>query len=441
MAYQYLTFAQLRTELLNRLEDYTGIYWVSAEANLYLQEALRTWQAMTRFWRDRMVFNTMAATAWYDLTAQNNTKIPYTLEDSDLLSVMLYHLIEPQLSGGSYLGSSMFTLADFTKAMERRRNQFLAETGMVTAWNAPVPGPTPPQSRLSLADSVIDIRRAAWIDQNGNYTTLWKSDEWAAESFARGWETRPLNPPQAYSSTATPPITLQLIPPPAGTGNVELITVSSGTALNPSSGVLLGVPDDFAWVVKWGALADLLGREGESKDLQRAEYCEARWNEGIALARMFSSVVVAYINGVETYPETVASLDAYRASWQNGSGKPDTLAMMSWNLMATSPVPDTGPYSIGLDVVRNCPVPVLDTDNVQLGREDLDAILDYAQHLAAFKQGGEEFQGSIQKYKNFVHLAQVRNERLKAAIPFYEPLQDRTTIQERESPRREEISA
>jgi len=403
------------------------------------------WNALTRFWRDRMTFNTAAPTvpptAWMDLTQQAGSLLTYNVKDSDLVSLMLYHLVEPQLNAGLYVGSDMFVLADFTKALERRRNQFLLETGMVTT-AAVVNGPAPSAGRLVLPDSVMDVRRAAWIDANGVFTTLWRSDEWAAEAFKNRWETSPSNPPQAYSTAVEPPVTLQLIPGNSDVGQVELVTVSSGASLNPTAGVLLGVPDDFAWVVKWGALADLLGREGQSKDTERAQYCEFRWKEGVALARIFTSVMAGYINGVEAFVGPVRSLDTYRAGWQNQTpAKPDTLTAMSWNLLAASPIPDAGAYSIMLDVVKNTPVPVNPTDQIQLGREELDVILDYAEHLAAFKQAGKEFMDSAPKYQNMIALAQLRNERLKKGIPFYTPLMSRATVQEREDPRREPVEA
>jgi hypothetical protein len=114
---------------------------------------------------------------------------------------------------------------------------------------------------------------------------------------------------------------------------------------------------------------------------------------------------------------------------------------MSWNLVAINPTDVNGPYSVQLDVVKNAPVPILLTDQIQIGREEVDAILSYAQHLAAFKQAGQEFVESFPLYQRMMELAQVRNARLRAAVPFYDPLSDRALVQERESSRREPIGA
>jgi hypothetical protein len=436
MGYSFLTFAQMKVQLAERQEDASNIYWKDAENALYLQEALRTWQSLTHCWRDTMNFPTVPNQAWYDLTAQSGTLIPFTQKDSDLISVMLYQLIEPQLAAGVYVGTDMFTLDDFTQAMQRRRDQFLLETGMITKRSV-MNLPSPPISRVPLADTIMDVRRVAFIDPAGLYTTLWKTDEWRASAYKTGWENAPQSPPSAFSIAGVPPITLKIIPPGANPGTAELVTISAGAALDPSTGVLLGIPDDFVWVLRFGAMADLLSREGQSKDPQRADYCEQRWNEGIQIARATSSILTAYVNGVATFPTAVHALSTYRPGWQNQVGKPpDTVASMSWNLLALSDVPDTGPYSVTVEVMENAPVPVNNSDPVQVSREELDVILDYAQHLAAFKQGGAEFVATLPLYKNFVELALVRNERLKAAIPYFDILESRSTVQEKESPRR-----
>jgi hypothetical protein len=34
-------------------------------------------------------------------------------------------------------------------------------------------------------------------------------------------------------------------------------------------------------------MADMLSKEGEAQDPQRAEYCESRFSEGVELAKLF----------------------------------------------------------------------------------------------------------------------------------------------------------
>jgi len=432
VSYGYLTLAEAQTELAGRLGDPKSIFWTTAELTLCIREALRYWNATTMAWKTRFTFNTTTDESWYDLTAGIVTPIPFDVTDSEVLSFLLYNLIEPQLSGGNYVGTDMFSLDDFTQAMQRRRDQFLLETGMVTSQSV-ISLPPPPQNRVTLADTVIDVKRMAFIDDNGVYSTLWRTDEWAAQAFQNNWNLKPQTP-NGFSIAAVAPLVLSIIPPPSVHGTAELVTVNSGAALNPAAGVSLGIPDDFAWVVRMGALADLLNRDGQARDAKRAEYAQARWTEGIALAKIFNSVVNAYINGVQVVPQSVRSFSTYRAGWQNEApGAPNAIGVMSWNLVAIASQPDAGPYSLLFDLVQNAPVPVIAGDFLQVGREDLDVILDYAQHLASFKSGGDEFMDTVPLYQNTVGAAKARNDRLRLEIPFYDSLSDRATRQAAEA--------
>jgi hypothetical protein len=178
-------------------------------------------------------------------------------------------------------------------------------------------------------------------------------------------------------------------------------------------------------VVKWGALAELLGQEGEGQDLGRAAYCEARYQQGVELTRISPSVAQAAIGDVTLIPQAIVDWDSLIPSWQNGTGIVRDLAFAGYNLMATRSVPD-GAYGISLDVIRNAPVPSAEGDFIQVGRENLGAILDLAQHLAAFKQGGAEFTESAHLYQNFMEAAGIYNERLRSTSFYLATIQGQT---------------
>ena len=640
-SYTYLTKAQMRQALAARLDDPAMVYWVSAELDLYNAEALRTWQSETRYWRDTFSFNTRPLSApvnaFYDLTQVSNTLIPFTLKDTDLESQMCYNLIEKQPSAGVWQGTDQFTIYDLTQALQRRRDQFLVETGMVLTRQL-VSGIIPPIGSVALDDSVIDLRHSAWLDAlSGQWSTMWKSDEYREQALNFNWYTSP-GIPTGASMTVQPPVRLQLLPPPLNPGELETLTVNAGAALDPTVGVLLGIPDDFTWVIKFGALADLLGQDGQARDPARAAYCESRWQEGIIAARAYTSVELAFINGSQVPVSSLFDLDTMQPGWQNSVGAQQIFALAGWNMLAISsplntnvvlnslfednfqrpnedPLSDGGKWatvpgtdtlrafnnvcqesgflilnygtalytgvlpqdqfgqftlgtvddsagtglsfdifvrsdsgnvnlygfdiettsaqvpatvykangasiqtlatldpsvvavpgdtwtlaavgagpvtlylfrngtlvqtvvdngppilggsagpamtgdeistahgtltdwqcggasvtsSITVDVVRNAPVPIADGDFVQLGREELDAVLDYAAHLACFKMGGAEFQATMRGLANFRRLALVRNERLAAAVrSAAQPLWDKGWREERQRLRRE----
>lgn len=450
MPYAYLNLSDLLTQLSERLDDSNNVFWSTAELTIYIQEAMRTWQGLSGYWRGRMTFDTAGSTPFYDLTQQVGSLIPFTLKDSDLASEILYHLLEKQLSAGTYVGTDMFVLDDITKAMQRRRNQFLVETGMVLT-SSTINSGTPPVSRVSLADNVIDVRRVCLIEPQGPYGVgaygvgpyggtsikipLWRTNEFGAQSFSPGWGTSPTDPTTGYSVAVTPPITIALIPPQLNPSQLELITLNAGADLNPANGVLLGIPDNFAWVVKFGALADLLSKAGQAQDLTRAKYCEQRWKEGIQIARIHTSAVWGAIDGVETFIGSIEGFDAFNPTWEASVAPPTELALGSWNLLAASPVPD-GAHSVRLDVVQNAPVPVNLKDQVQIGREELDVLLDYGEHLASFKIGGAEFLDTSYLYDNMLRLAGVYNERLIANVDYSQPMSNRAIREEVLRPRR-----
>ena len=440
MPYVTTTYGAFKQALATRLGDPSNTYWSYAELGVHAAEAIRTWQSFTRYWRNTFTFDTAAPASplnpFYDLTQQANTLVPYTQTDVSLLSSMCYALIEAQMSGATWNGTDMFTTADLVGALQRRRDQFLVETGMVLTRQL-VAGPAPPISRLPLPQAVIDVRRGAWIDAiSGNVSLVWKNDEWRAQALRYDWATS-TGIPTGMSVAVTPPVSAQLMPPPAAPGTLELLSVNSGAPLNPATGVLLGIPDDFAWVVRWGALADLLGQDGQSRDPARAAYCEQRWQEGILAAKAYTNIETSYVNGVQYPVSSLFDFDTMFPGWENAAASvPTSVLVAGWNLVAVVPIPSTTPESVQVDIVQNAPIPASDAAFLQLGQEELDALLDYAQHLATFKQGGAEFKATMRAYANFKRLALVRNLRLAAALRSgAQPLFDKGWREERQRTR------
>jgi hypothetical protein len=112
-------------------------------------------------------------------------------------------------------------------------------------------------------------------------------------------------------------------------------------------------------------------------------------------------------------------LDAGAVDWQNGTGTPSYLALAGWSMAALYPVPDAlASYSLTLDVVRKAPLPVNDAAYVQVGREQIDMILDYAEHLALFKVAGAEWQVTQRQADNFLLQALTYNQRLAASARY-----------------------
>ena len=420
--YTYLTYLQVRQALAQRLGDVSNTFWLDAELKLYVLEALRTWNAYATYWRDRGTFNTAAATPFYDVTVQMSSILGMTVTDRALITDLQYALMEATSNGSTWPGTDQFTFTAVQNAIQRRRDQFLLETAAVlTHSNINVP-PTP-IGRVPLSDTILEVRRAAWIslDSNGNPSTAYplvRADELQFDYGASTWDTDP-DTPSWYSTIVAPPLTVQLSPVPLDKGTLDLLTINAGADLDPATAAtVLGIPDDFAWVVKYGALADLLGQDGQARDPDRATYCESRWTEGLELARISPSVILASLQGINNLMDDLWSLDRAIPDWQSASSVPSVIATAGRNILAVGIMPDAGPYSITCDVVRNAPIPVNDSDSIQLGRSEVDVVLDYAEHLAAFKMGGAEWKATNRAAVNMTRAAAQYNDRLNASALF-----------------------
>lgn len=409
MPYTTITFAQAKSALALRLDDPTNVHWSDTELGLYLTESLRTWNVGAAYYRDRAVFPTAAAQPWYDLGAVAPSQFARTVTDQSLFQLIEYHLYEPPTT--PYSGSEQFTQADIAQALQRRLNQFLLETSCVLD-HSTISGAFT-GGRINLPQDVLEVRRLSFLDTNGQFTHLWREDERNLSAYLPGWSGTP-SLPLAYSLSVTPPVSIQLAPPPSLGGVLDAITVRAGPALDPNSGVALNVPNDFAWVIKWGALADLLGRDGPAFDPSRSAYCQERWDSGIQLVRLSTTCMTAYIDGQQIQPDSAFDLDTAYSGWENNPpSTPFFFGQAGLNLIALANPPD-GVHSVQIDALVNFPVPVADGDFLQIGREFYDVILDYSEHLAAFKMGGAEFEATAQHYQRIVALAMQQNARWRA---------------------------
>lgn len=408
------------TQLSTRLGDPGQVFWPPAELTDLIWDALRTWQVYAGAYRIRDTVDLTAGTGFYDLATLFPSSWTVTLTDQALINVICDALVEPRPVWTTiptpWAGSAQFTLDGITQAIQRRRDQFLVETGLVLT-HRQQPVASPPIGREVLPQRVAAVRRVHWIDTTATQapSPCYRIDPGAANSFQVGWSLTP-STPRTWSVLETPPLQLQLVPPPIDAGTIDLLTIETGPILTPASGAtILGIPDDWVWVIRWGALADLLTQTGIARDAARAQYCEGRWSDGIALARHAVSVLDAQINGVPVSTiDSVADWDRFWPAWLV-PGAPSGVALAGPNLLAVGPIPDSnGPYSLTVDLLGAIPIPVLPGDYLPVGGETLDVVLDYAAHLGAFKQGGQEFQVSIAQYQRFVAAARREQSRIRA---------------------------
>ena len=294
-AFTYETWLSLRNQLANRLHDPDKIFWTDCELKIYLTEAFRTFSFLTAYWRAQGSFYLTPGVSFYDITQELPRLLDRTVVDRDLISTIEYHFQEDPTTDwpSGWTGTAMFTMDDIAHALQKRRNQFLAETGVLVTRTVGSSG-LPSGGRISLADDVLDVRRLAWTNIDGTINNLWRTDEQELTSFTQTWTTPAVQDPTDYSVMSPPPITVQLSPAPSNPATMDLLTISAGEDFTPTTvATLVGVPDDMTWIVKWGAMADLLMIDGPAQDPQRAAYCEARFKHGVQLARQALVITAA----------------------------------------------------------------------------------------------------------------------------------------------------
>jgi hypothetical protein len=480
---------------------------------LYIQEAMREWNALTAYWRGDFTFFTKMGLTWYDITnpaTAPNTLRPLTLTTTNLYTIMEYHLLEPPVGAGPWTGSAQFTIAQLQYAVERRLNELLGATGcsLTRSLVEALPG------RTALPPATLDLRRVAFIpvattppniyliDSNdqiwllgisnlGAYTTtpvasgtgvvasipledqttsfvydltvttsgalvitpaggaaqpylpiltpnntlmaiavnnnaivtvfiplpggsgavtLWEDDAWGWESFEPDYTTLPPAIPSTYAQSTQPLLTFDVDTHLNQPGQYELLTTQATTAA-PGAGLI--VPDDWAWVIKWGALADLFGRESNAKDPLRQAYCEQRYAQGMSLLALAPALLGFRVNNIPTEIDSVRGADLYNSGWEGAAAGPPTAVLAAGlNLLALSPQPDTSGYSLTATVVENCPVPSLPTDCINVTEDVFEAILDEAQHLSMLKCGGAEFAATFPMHQRFLSLAALYASRI-----------------------------
>ena len=425
MAYSFITFAQAKTQLAQRLTDLTKQQWTDTELGLYIIDALQSFNALANFYREEFVFNSQANVTWYDIT--NTAQAPATLRpmsytDQQIVNYIQYHFLEPQTSTYplTWTGSLQFSVSDLLNAIQQTRDEILSEsvctvTEALIAANA---------GRTFLNQAALGLRRVVWIPTTGfGYTPnmLIPSDLWSQQSFEAGFPQLAPGIPLSYRQSSEPPLSFDVDVQPAVPGNYDVLTINAGSDLSDVSSSVLPIPNDWCWVNKWGAIAQLLSRDSVASDPFRAKYAQVRYQEGIGAMRTTPALLGARINDVPVVITPLTEADFYVANWQGLTpGTPTDLYYAGLNLVALSPQPTTTAFAVTANVVRNMVLPSVDADFLQIGRDDVGAILDESFHLAMFKSGGAEFALTFPSHGNFLRRCALYNSKLSALSQYLE---------------------
>jgi hypothetical protein len=110
----------------------------------------------------------------------------------------------------------------------------------------------------------------------GGVRALVRTDAYALDHGLLDWQQNFADPTVYNDGSNLPTLTLEVAKAPNRAGVMTLLYVAQPATLD-GSGVGLNVPDEVEMALMFGALADLLGADGESHDPERAQFCESMY--------------------------------------------------------------------------------------------------------------------------------------------------------------------
>jgi hypothetical protein len=479
--------AQLGARLAAPLTDPPTSLWSATEGKNYIFRALQQFNILTNTWRADFTFN--SPNLWNSLGTLANSPRIRTATDAASYTMLQYYLMEPPSGAGAWTGTSQFALSDLQNALQTRRNEILqiSSCNDVLLQNIPL---TPNTRRTFLPDTTLDCIRVRYLaldtspaatgtsgassiivssstniaagqlvsgtgiapwatvtSVSGTTVTLSlpntgtvsgvinfysPNDLYRDDTVALEWYESPLyqlpsGTPQTFQLSSEPPLSFDVDITPNQPGVYEALVSQSGTPFTPPAATLLGIPDDWAFVLEYGALADLLGRESEATDRERSAYCLKRYQDYLTVITKTPWIMLGSVNGVACSVDSLEETDLYSVGWDLEPSSFGPAIIVGGIDFFASPVGQ----SCGLTVLGNAPL--LDSTNtyLQVSRDSFDTVLDLAQSLASFKLAGSEWKAALELEARAIKFAAAENSRLKSLGAFTDVILQRGGAQDR----------
>lgn len=441
---------------------------------------------LTNTWRTDFTYN--PTQLWNSLGSLAGSPRFRSATDIQSYTMLEWYLLEPP-SGGVWTGTSQFSLSDLQNALQIRRDEMLqiSACGDVLLSNIPL---TPNTRRTYLPDTTLDCIRvrylalqtsptatgnagdsfitvsdptniaqgqlvsnantAPWatvssvvgttvnlslpntgavtgIVQFFSPTTLYRDDTVALEWFESPLYQLPAGTPQTFQLSSEPPLAFDVDITPDQAGVYEAIVSQSGPVFNPPAATLLGIPNDWAFILEYGALADLLKKEPESSDHERADYCAKRYQDYLGVISKTPWIMLGNVNGVACSVDSLEESDRYSVGWDlNPSNFGPMLVTAGIDTLA-APVNS----SVGITCLGNAPLLDASGTYLQVSRDSLNTVLDLAQSLACFKMAGADWKQALELEARAIQFCASENSRLKSLGSFSDVLLDRGSSQDR----------
>lgn len=422
-SYNYISWTALEDALLERLQDTSAINTSRADATACLTEALRVLNAFTAAgtsgqWAIDYLFDFSPGDTWKSLNVSGSPR-ERTVTDADIITQMERMLYEPP-SGLTWTGTTQFSIANLSNALQFRRDELLQLTGANTV-NLTQFSPLM-SMRTYLPDSTLDLRRVRMIPDSSVTSespyALGRADITSTNAYGELKNIQP-GTPDSWLITANSPLAFDCSCPPNFPGTWDMLALYAENALTPPTPSVLGLPDDWCWVAMYGALADALSNSPESTDILRARYCRMRYDRGAKAMMALPWLLAASVADLPVGTPSYKAMDAWAQNWENTWPASDPqIVVGGMDFIALAPFATTATVSSVLRVVGNAPVDP--TAPVQLSRDAIEAVLAYAQHVASFKLGGADFQSTLSLLEQFESFCALQNRRF-AALGIFRP--------------------
>lgn len=197
--------------------------------------------------------------------------------DQQMASRMQNTLMEPANGGGSWT-SGLWSPAEVFSLMSLRQDRVLFDTQcLIGIVNIPT---VINQSIYACPPEWLRTFGVVFVSaDNTIIREIIRSNSFEADHMISLWEATPSAYPYplVYAEEETATATIQVIPAPTVAGSIDLLFVPSAPDFTGNQ-ELLALPDDFAHVIQYGALADMLGKDGRGKDPTRGSYAEQRFS-------------------------------------------------------------------------------------------------------------------------------------------------------------------
>lgn len=210
--------------------------------------------------------------------------------DTTLLDDLQRAVIEgpPAPDLGVSWPSGLWTRDEVIAYANQRLQRYLQETLVTASWSDQVLVPNQPihqlpQEWLATAHVIAEI--------DGSTAPVDPVSRPEVDLTLYGWQQQP-GRPLGYVELQTGTLSWELVPTPLVGGLLHVFGTWLAEALD-GSGVEIGLPDDLVPYLYYGILADMFSKQGRAFNLPLRDYCEDRWNEGVAVGRaMFEAVRV-----------------------------------------------------------------------------------------------------------------------------------------------------